>query len=174
MPSRDDTLENPYTGEKLTFIVTTEETGGEWLQVRHYAPHPTVMGVAHFHPILTETFTVEQGRLRFKIDGRAHILNTGDSVTIQPGQVHEFENISDGELILLQDVRPAGNHQAMFEMIYTLAREGRMSANGAPKGLFTSALLWEKMDGYIAGIPPFLQHLLMGNLARLARLLGRS
>lgn len=172
--SMPKTLENPYTGERLTFIRTAEETGGEWLQVRHYAPRPTVMGVAHFHPALTETFTVEQGRVRFTVDDQEHILAAGDAITIQPGQVHEFENISETEMILLQDVRPAGNHQTMFEMIYALAQQGRMTAKGTPKGLFASALLWERMDGYIAGIPPVLQRLLIGNLARLARLLGHG
>ena len=119
-------------------------------------------------------FTVERGRLRFTVDGEAHVLNAGDTITIEPGQVHSFENVSDGEMVLCQDVRPAGQHQAMFELIYALARAGRMNARGAPKGSFAAALVWEKMDGSIAGIPPLVQRLFFGSVARLARLLGRG
>lgn len=105
-------LENPYTGERLTFMVTAEETDGERLQVRHYAPRPTVMGVAHFHPILTETFTVEQGRLSFKVDGRVHTLNAGDSITIQPGRCMSLKTSAMANwfcyrmYVLLEIIRP--------------------------------------------------------------------
>lgn len=174
MDPRGEVLENPHTGERLTFIVTADDTQGAWLQVRHVAPRPTVMGVAHFHPALTEVFTVERGRLRFTVDGEVYVLIAGDTITIEPGQVHSFENVSDGEMVLRQDVRPAGRHQEMFERIYALARAGRMTARGAPKGLFAAALVWESMDGYIAGIPPVVQRVFFGAVARLARLLGRG
>lgn len=174
MKKAGDILENPFTGEQLTFLATAEDTGGEVLRIRHYAPRPAVMGVAHYHPILTETFTVEQGRLKFIVDGQAQVLESGESLTIQPGQVHEFENISEGDMVMTQEVRPPGQHQAMFEMIYDLAQAGRMSATGAPRGLFGMALLWEKMDGYVAGPPAVLQRMVMGIIARLARLLGRG
>lgn len=174
MPQSGDTLENPTTGERLTFLATSADTDGQLLKIRHYAPQPTVMGVAHFHPELTETFTVEEGRLCFTVDGQQHILNAGDSITVQPRQVHEFENISDGALVMIQEVRPPGCHQAMFTLLYAFAAQGRIGPNGAPKDLFAAALMWEKMDGYVAGPPPFLQRVLMGNLARLARLMGRA
>lgn len=32
------TLENPVTGERVTFLVTPEETNGEYVRVRCYVP----------------------------------------------------------------------------------------------------------------------------------------
>ena len=39
-------------------------------------------------PVLTETFRVLDGRMRFRIDRRELVLGPGEGVTIRPEEVH--------------------------------------------------------------------------------------
>jgi hypothetical protein len=39
MASRGDTIENPLTGERMTFLETARDTDGELLQMEYVAPH---------------------------------------------------------------------------------------------------------------------------------------
>ncbi|MGH3089506.1 MAG: cupin domain-containing protein, partial [Rubrobacteraceae bacterium] len=63
-------------------------------------------------------------------------------------------------------------HREMFEFMHRLDVAGKLNGRGIPTDPLLLGMLWERMDGYIAGPPVFLQRLFFGGLARLARLLG--
>ena len=46
----------------------------------------------HVHPRQRETFTCEQGDFELLVDGEWRVLPPGESLTIQPGQVHTYRN----------------------------------------------------------------------------------
>lgn len=61
---------------------------------------------------------------------------------------------------------------AMFELWHRLDRQGKTLGPGIPKNPLWLGVLWERQDGYIAGLPPAAQRLVLGGLARLARAVG--
>ena len=71
MPSRDhlhrpavepgQTLENPVTGERFTFLHTAASTGGELLAFELGLEPGGAVPIPHVHPIQTERFEVRRG-----------------------------------------------------------------------------------------------------------------
>lgn len=61
---------------------------------------PGQVAPAHSHPDMWEVFLVTQGTLTITVDGRAHQLPEGASITLAPGESHELRNDSREELHL--------------------------------------------------------------------------
>jgi len=159
-------------GHEVKFLDEGVDESGEYLVIRHTWTRPGPMAGPHWHPVLRESFAVEEGRMRFCVDRREFLLGPGERVTIPPRQVHRFWNEGEGRLMVVHEVRPPGRHRAMFELWHRLDREGKTTQQGVPRNPLWMGLLWEYQDGYIAGIPPFVQRIVLGGLARLARLAG--
>jgi hypothetical protein len=43
------TIENPITGERVTFLATAEETNGEYVRIRYETPAGAPGVVMHYH-----------------------------------------------------------------------------------------------------------------------------
>lgn len=167
MVSPCETLVNPITGDRVTFLETAADTGGAYLRV-HHVVQPGTAPPYHWHPVLEETFTVTGGRFEFILEGQEYLLGPGETITVKPRMRHGFRAMEKNSS-LEHIVRPAGLHQQMFEITFRLAQQGRLTAKGMPKTLTDTAVLWELMEGYVAGVPPWLQRWILGRIARRAR-----
>ena len=88
-------IENPISGERITFRRTAAETNGELLAFDlELQPDGAVPG-KHVHPSQEERFTVVSGRMKFKKGLRTVIAEAGDVVVVPPGTPHKFENAGD-------------------------------------------------------------------------------
>lgn len=159
-------------GHRVRFVDEGTDEVGEYLRIEHIWPRPGPMAGPHWHPVLTESFTVEEGRMRFRVDGREFMLSPGGAVTVRPGEVHRFWNEGEGDLCVMHEIRPPLRHRAMFELWHRLDLEGKTNRQGVPTNPLALGLLWERQDGYVTGLPASLQGLVFGGLARLARLVG--
>jgi quercetin dioxygenase-like cupin family protein len=61
---------------------------------------PGQVARAHAHADMYEVFFVESGVGRMTVDGRAHRLEAGSCVAVEPGEVHELENVGSTELVV--------------------------------------------------------------------------
>ena len=61
---------------------------------------PGQVAAAHAHADMFEVFFVESGVGRMTVDGRAHHLQAGSCVAVEPGEVHELENVGRTELVV--------------------------------------------------------------------------
>ena len=64
-----DTLYNPVTKERMTFLKTAADTNGEYVLIELSAAPGAVVAAAHVHPNQTETFEVIRGTLDAKVGG---------------------------------------------------------------------------------------------------------
>jgi len=159
-------------GGSVTLMDQGVDREGEYLIVEHRINRRGALNGPHLHPVLAESFTVKDGKMRFVVDGEERWLGPGETIAIKPYQVHQFWNESDNGLLAIHEIRPPGRHWKMFELIHKLETEGKMNKNGIPRNPLWLAVAWECIDGYIAGPPRWAQTVFLGGLAKLAGALG--
>jgi mannose-6-phosphate isomerase-like protein (cupin superfamily) len=164
-------IENPLSKERIEFLKTGAETGGELFAFEVRVPTDMVLPPSHLHLAEEERFEVLEGEMAVQTDGRQHVLRPGESHVVKPGVAHTWQNTGPGNLRFRAEFRPAGNVQSFFETYCGLAAEGRSDEKGQPPLLqvVASLPLWGM---YLAGPPILAQRLLMAVLSPVARLRG--
>lgn len=76
----------------IRFLVTAEDTDGEWSLLDYLAKGPFAGPAPHVHREATETFMVTEGVMKISADGIEHELRAGDTIIVPPGTVHRFWN----------------------------------------------------------------------------------
>ena len=127
MAKAGDVLENPITGQSLTFRHTTADTGGELLEVESRwesgGPEPP----EHYHPHQDEHFEVLEGELRARVGEVERTVRAGETLDVPPGTPHAMWNAGPAPTRVIWQTRPALKTEALFEMLWRLAQA---SANG--------------------------------------------
>jgi len=102
-----DSVENPATGERITFLATADDTAGELLVMDDVWTRPGHRAPEHIHPVIEERWEVLEGRAAFRIDGDEREAGPGDVVVAPPGTPHVAWNPTDGAVRLRVEMRPA-------------------------------------------------------------------
>jgi quercetin dioxygenase-like cupin family protein len=128
---------------------------------------------AHYHPSQIERFEVVSGAVEFRVGRTRRRAGAGDRLVAEPGVVHAFKNSGEVDALVRVEVEPALRLQAFLEGAAALARQGKYSQRGVPRGLRAAAELAGLMERYsdvtVMAFPPRpLQRLLLSRLARLA------
>ena len=174
MARRGDTIEHPVTGERITFLETSEETDGKYatfeLRVR---PHGFVVA-PHVHPFAEETFEIRSGTFTFVVDGHERRAGPGDGATVPAGAVHAWWKTGEDEGIAVVEFRPALKTEEFFESFFGLAQDGKVSQKtGLPNVLWLASIFRTYQDfGHLAKPPLFVQRVVFAPLSAVARLLG--
>ena len=173
MAFRGQVLDNPVSGERITFRETRADTGGDLLAVDlELAPDGHVPG-AHVHPHQEERFEVQSGVVKFKRGLQTVVARAGDVVVVAPGTVHRFKNGGSAPARMRVEIRPALQMEELFETTVALAREGRTDNRGMPKPL-DLALFMSTFDAEVRApfAPNGLVRALIAPVSRLARRRG--
>lgn len=173
MSRAGDVFENPITGERAVAVIGTEETGGERLVADlRVRPGGAVVG-EHYHPSMVETFTVLEGRVGFRLDGRESVAGPGESIEVPARMLHDWWNAGDEDALVRVDVRPAARFEEMILTMFGLAQDGRTNAKGMP-GLLQMAVLAPAFEDVIVFVKPPrpVQKAVFGVLGPVARRLG--
>jgi quercetin dioxygenase-like cupin family protein len=128
---------------------------------------------AHYHPTQTERFEVISGTVEFRVGKTRGRYGPGETVVAEPGAVHAFRNQGDTDALVRVEVTPALDLQAFLVEAAALAREGKYTQRGVPRGPRAAAELAALMQRYsdvtVMAFPPRpLQRLLLSPLARFA------
>ena len=174
MARRGDVIENPITGERITFLETAEDTDGALLRaVFSLKPGGFLPGGVHTHPYQEERFEVTSGSLGVRVGRRKCILKPGQAVVVPPGVIHSWWNAGSDQMEGVVEFRPALDMEGVFESSFALARDGKSGENGIPHPLQVLALLDEYADELgVPGLPHRLQRVVVRLLAPLARKRG--
>jgi quercetin dioxygenase-like cupin family protein len=168
-----DILENPVTGERMRFLKSASETGGELVQVElTLAPNGTV-AAAHLHPSQTERFEIVEGTVGFKVGRRKVTAKAGDVLTVEPGTAHKFWNAGEGEARFVAEVRPALEFERLIETMFALAADGKTNKKGMPNPLRLAVIARAHFDVVrLPIIPQSLQRLGLALGAPMGRMVG--
>jgi quercetin dioxygenase-like cupin family protein len=168
-------IENPVSGERITFRRTAADTDGELLEFDvALAPDGHVPGM-HVHPAQEERFEVLSGSVRFQKGLRRVTAEAGDVVVVERGKAHKFENVGDEGAVMRVEVRPALEMERLFETAVSLAEEGRVTSKGMPKPLDLALFVREFKDEVRGpGTPGWAQRAALAPLAWIARRRGRA
>jgi quercetin dioxygenase-like cupin family protein len=172
-----DLIENPATGERITFLNTTQETNGELLRFEYVLP-PGFTIPEHVHPYQEERHEVLSGTLRGRVGGQERDYGEGERVVGPAGVPHAWQNpSSDEELRFVSELRPPLVFETILETTFGLARDGKTTKQGIPKDPLQLAVLVDETRGmfYASRVPVAVQEAFLaifGVLASVGRLLG--
>lgn len=173
MSKAGEVFENPVTGERAVIRIGTEDSGGELLVADLYIrPGGAVMG-EHIHPAIEERFTVFRGQVGFRLSGRETVAEPNVSLVVPPGNPHDWWNAGSEEALVRVEIRPAARFETMIKNAFGLAQDGKVNKKGMPNLLQLAVFAQEFNDVAQFTHPPrYVQRILFGLLAPLARLLG--
>lgn len=177
MATAGELIENPITGERITFLKTTRETNGELLRFEYVFP-PGFNIPEHVHPQQEERNEVLSGTLRGSVGGQERDYGEDERVVGPAGVPHAWQNpSSDEELRFVSEIRPPLAFETLFETLYGLARDGKTTRQGIPRNPLQLAVLVDETRGmfYFTQVPIAVQGAfleLFGVLASVGRLLG--
>jgi len=173
MTKRGEIYENPVTGERALIREGSEEHHGARLVVDLFLRPGARVAAPHYHPGLSESFTVVSGRVGLLIDGRQSVATPGARVVVAPGVVHDWWNAGGREAMVRVVIEPAARFEAMILNLFGLAQDGKTDARGMPS-LLQLVLLAQEFDDVIRFIRPsrWVQRLLFPLLAPFARWRG--
>ena len=151
MAEAGDVLENPFTGQNLTFRRTTADTGGELLEVESSWAGGGQEPPEHYHPHQEEHFEVLEGELRARVAGTEHTVGAGEAFDVPAGTPHSMWNPGPGRARAVWQTRPALKTEAFFELVWGLARAAQ--EGNAPNPEEAAALMREYADEFRLGRP---------------------
>jgi quercetin dioxygenase-like cupin family protein len=173
MSRAGEMFENPVTGERVVVRVGTEESGGELLVADLYVRPGGAVAGEHVHARIEEWFTVQEGRIGFRLDGRESIARPNVRLHLPAGVAHDWWNAGEEEARVVVEVRPGARFEEMIKNLYGLAQDGKTDAKGMPNLLQAALFAREFEDVLWFTKPPRpVQKVLFTALAPVARFLG--
>jgi quercetin dioxygenase-like cupin family protein len=168
-----DTIENPITGERLTFRKTSADTNGEAVVVEVVVQPNGAVAAAHVHPSQEERFQVLRGSVGFRVGRRKLVAGPGERITVPAGTAHAFWNAGEEEAHFICEVRPALQFEQLLETMFALAADGKCNRKGMPNPLRLAVIANEHFDTVRLPFPPApLQKLALALGAPVGRVLG--
>jgi quercetin dioxygenase-like cupin family protein len=163
-----DLVEDPVRRQRYRFA-----REGDLLRIEVWAD-PGGDVPEHLHPHLEERFEVVHGEVTFRVGGQKRHARPGDRLVAKAGVRHAFENTGTTVAHLRVEVEPASRLQEFLEEAAALARAGKYTRRGIPKGFRAALETADFAERYrdvtvLMFPPPALQRVMLAPLARLAR-----
>jgi quercetin dioxygenase-like cupin family protein len=153
MAKAGDVLENPFTGQALTFRRTTAQTAGELLEVESSWESAGSEPPEHYHPHQEEHFEVLEGELRARVGDVDHTVRAGETLEVPPGTPHAMWNPGPGRTRAVWQTRPALKTEAFFEMVWGLAQATKANDPESPSPDEAAAMMDEYAAEFRLGRP---------------------
>jgi quercetin dioxygenase-like cupin family protein len=168
-----DVIENPITGERLTFHATSADTNGEVVVVEVTVQPDGAVAAAHVHPYQSERFEIVSGKVGFRLGRETIEATAGDVVVVEPGTPHKFWNAGREPARFVTEVRPARQFEQLIETMFSLAGDGKTNKKGMPNPLRLAVIAKAHFDDVRLPFPPVaLQRIGLALGAPVGRLLG--
>ena len=167
-----DTIENPITGERVTFLATSLDTNGEAVVIETVVQPHGFVAAGHVHPAQSEHFSVEAGTLGLKVGRKKVTLAAGEVAIVEAGTAHRFWNAGDEPVRFVCEVRPALRFEQLLETMFALAADGKTNRKGMPNLLRLAVIARAHFDVRLPFPPAVVQRAGLALGAPVGRLLG--
>ncbi len=154
MIRQGDTIENPITGERVTFLKTSAETDGELVVIDAAVAPGGFVAAEHLHPYQSERFEILSGEVEFKLAKEVFTARPGDVVMVESGTSHQFRNLGNEEIRFRTEVRPALSFETFLQTMFGLASEGKTNSKGMPNPFRLAVIMDEHFDLVRLPFPP--------------------
>jgi mannose-6-phosphate isomerase-like protein (cupin superfamily) len=124
------TIENPVTGEAITWIETAATNEGSLLAFDLALKPDAALAAEHRHLRQEEHFRVETGRLGLRIGGEESELAAGEDATVPAGVPHRWWPLGSDGTVVRVELRPALETELFFETFFGLGRDGKTNRKG--------------------------------------------
>lgn len=173
MAKRNQIIESRTYGDKITFLVTAEDSNRELLRVELFVRPEGDGPPEHYHPLQSETFEVIKGQMDLIVDGEKLILKEGEKFTVPSNSLHKWWNSGKEELVATVELRPALKTEYFLETMYALDKLGKLNKKGLPNFLQFAAILNEYYgELFVVGPPVFVQKGIAKVVGTFAKILG--
>jgi mannose-6-phosphate isomerase-like protein (cupin superfamily) len=170
-PTSGEEIANCLAGERLVFLRTGSETGGQYTENEIHLQPGGAVPKAHIHLHQDERFEVARGQLTLIVDGARHTLGPGDSFTVPKGVGHQPFNEGSEPVVARVRITPAGRADLMLAQVHGFLTE--KDAPRTEREWFFQAMLYAPYyDTYLATPPVAVQKALSFLIAPTARLFG--
>jgi mannose-6-phosphate isomerase-like protein (cupin superfamily) len=168
-----DTIVNPITGERVTFLATSADTNGEAVVIETVVQPDGFVAAAHVHPSQSERFAVAAGTLGLKVGREKMTLGPGEVATVEARTAHRFWNAGTEPVRFVCEVRPARQFESLLETMFALAAEGKTGRKGMPNPLRLAVIAKAHFDTLRLPFPPaWIQKAGLAMSAPVGRVLG--
>lgn len=158
-------VSNPASGETITFLETSEETGGAQV-VMLIALRPGGVVTPHSHHV-GEKFECVDGNFTVHLNGRDGTLSPGEVMLADPHVMHGFRNDTELPATVRVTATPAEDIDKILRALAGLARDGRLMPGRPPKDPLVMASLAYRGHYYSPPLPRWLYWPLIGGMAAL-------
>jgi len=157
MPVRaGDTIENPLSGERITFDVTAAESQGRYLRGKILLAPLGAGPPEPVHPVIEERFRIVSGTITASVGGARRSFGPGEEIVVPPRTPHRWWNDTPEPVELVFDVRPALPLDRFLENVFALAHLGLTDRHGLPSPLRMSRILQRHWNVIHLARPPLL------------------
>jgi mannose-6-phosphate isomerase-like protein (cupin superfamily) len=146
MIRRGDTIANPVTGERVTFLKTSAETDGELVLIDTTVAPGGFVAAEHLHPYQSERFEIVFGEVEFMLGKEISVAKPGDVLMVEPSVPHRFRNVGEEEIRFLTEVRPALSFETFLQTMFGLASDGKANEKGLPNPLRLAVIMNEQFN----------------------------
>ena len=168
-----ETIDNPVTGETVTFLRTAAETGGELVEIEVTLQPEGTVAAAHVHPYQSERFEVLEGTMEFRRGRERVTAGAGEVVEVPAGSAHSFRNAGESVARFRCEVRPALQFERFLETMFGLATDGKTNKKGMPNPLRLAVIANAHFDDVrLPHVPAFAQKAALVTGAALGKLAG--
>jgi mannose-6-phosphate isomerase-like protein (cupin superfamily) len=174
VPRPGDVIENPITGERVTFVETAASSGGKLLRIDVLIQPGRPSPPLHVHRAFPERHEVLEGRLGIVMAGDERLVEAGGTIEIPAGTPHTFRVAGDAPMRTIVEHPAPRRFEDFLDRVYALAREGKTDEKGAPRNILQTAVLARPhLEEFALVKPPYaVQKALFTVLAPLGRLAG--
>ena len=171
-----DTIDNPVSGERITFIQTAADTAGELLEFElELSADGRVPRARTSTPSRRNASMCSRGTMTFPArDAEKIVAAAGETVVVPAGpRAQSSPNGGEGVARARVEVVPALDMEDLLTTTTELALEGRVRRSGMPKPLHLALFVSRFRSEVRAPFPPaWMVRALMSPLAAVARARG--
>lgn len=121
MASRSPSIDDPLTGQHVTFTHTANDTRGA--SVRAVVRlEPAGLVPRHLHLRQDEQLEVLTGSIRLQTGSTSRLLSAGDTATVPRRSVHRVANAGTSEASFVLEVHPARRIEGTIRLTFAVGR----------------------------------------------------